>query len=58
MGIYLKHTLDGKRGASAGLDCVFTDADIGDSFPNDRGRDSKGDLINPRKKVRLRWFTW
>jgi hypothetical protein len=41
MGVYLKHTLDGKRGASTGLDRVFTDADIGDSFPDDRGRDSK-----------------
>lgn len=27
--------------AAAGLDSVFTDADIGDSFPDDRTRDSK-----------------
>ena len=35
MGFYFKHTLDDKCGAPAGLDCVFTDADIGDSFPDE-----------------------
>jgi hypothetical protein len=39
-GVYFTHTEDGKLDP-AGLDCVFTDADICDSFPDDHTRGSK-----------------
>jgi hypothetical protein len=38
----------------AGLDCVFTDADIGDSFPDDHMRDSKEIRLTHREIVRTK----